>query len=313
MAASPAYPLVSVIVPVYGVERFIVRCAHSLFGQTYPEIEFIFVDDGSQDRSVPLLQEELARWPEELQDRVRIILKENEGQSLARKTGLEQARGEYVWMVDADDHVKLDAVSKLVGKAQESQADIVVFDFWKEYGNRRKLDSERDSSIADTALFRKRLYTYGSYGYVWNKFFRKTLCEGLFFPRYSMHEDIIFCTQALYRAERVVHLKEPLYHYERTNAASATRVAQKLRRSRSARNMMDFYRQFAGQEESPIRGIEDELILRAAWVGLTKDRGLFRDYPELASLALATPLRGGRFVSLPAQLVLRLYLKQAGR
>jgi len=201
------------------------------------------------------------------------------------------------------------AVEHLVRKAEETGADIVVFDFWKEFGHRRKLDREKDSSIADPDLFRKRLYTYASYGYVWNKFYRREICEDLYYPSYSMHEDIVFNTQALFRARKIVHLKEGLYHYNRTNAGSVTRVAQKLRRSRSARNMMDFYRRFVGEENGPLRGVDDEIILRAAWIGLTKDKTLFRDYPELASLALKYPLKAGRFVGLGAQLILKLYLK----
>ena len=73
--------------------------------------------------------------------------------------------------------------------------------------------------------------------------------------------------------------------------------------------MMDFYYAFAGQAASPITGLEDELILRAAWIGLTQDKTLFADYPELASLALAFPLKGGRFVSIPAQLIMKVLLK----
>ena len=301
-------PLVSIVVPVCGVEAYIARCARSLFAQTYPELEFLFIDDGSPDRSVAVLREVMAEFPA-VAPRVRILSKPNEGQSLARKTGMEAAKGEYVLMVDSDDWLETSAIEKLVSKAEETQADVVVFDFWKEYARRSKLDSEKASSIANVDLFRKRLYTYGAYGYVWNKFWRRSLCEGLFYPRYSMHEDIVFCTQALYKAQKVVQLKEGLYHYDRTNRGSATRVKKAVRRSRSARNMMDFYYAFAGQAASPITGLEDELILRAAWIGLTQDKTLFSDYPELASLALSFPLRGGRFVSLPAQWLMKFRLK----
>lgn len=300
--------LVSVIVPVYGVEAEISRCARSLFSQSYADTEFIFVDDGSPDRSVAVLKEVLAAFPE-VAPRVQILSKPNQGQSLARKTGLEHAKGEYVLMVDSDDWLEISAIEKLVTKVQETRADVVVFDFWKEYANRSKRDSEKESSIASMDLFRKRLYTYRAYGYVWNKFWRRSLCEGLFYPVYSMHEDVVFCTQALYRAQKVVQLKEALYHYDRTNRGSATRVKKAVRRSRSARNMMDFYYAFSGQAASPITGLEDELILRAAWIGLTQDKTLFADYPELASLALAFPLKGGRFVSIPAQLTMKVLLK----
>lgn len=302
-------PLVSVIVPVYGVEKYIARCARSLFAQSWPAIEFIFVDDGSPDGSVTVLTEVLSQCEASLRERVHLIRKANEGLPKARESGMKAAHGDYILHVDSDDWLEPVAVEHLARKAEETGADIVVFDFWKEFGHRRKLDREKDSSIADPDLFRKRLYTYASYGYVWNKFYRREICEDLYYPSYSMHEDIVFNTQALFRARKIVHLKEGLYHYNRTNAGSVTRVAQKLRRSRSARNMMDFYRRFVGEENGPLRGVDDEIILRAAWIGLTKDKTLFRDYPELGSLALKYPLKAGRFVGLGAQLILKLYLK----
>lgn len=302
-------PLVSVIVPIYGVEQYIGRCAASLFSQTYPFIEFIFVDDGSPDRSVEVLEAEIARREASLRDRVILIRKENTGLPKARQSGMEAASGAYILHVDSDDYLEVTAVELLVGKALETGADIVVFDFWKEYGRYRKLDSEKESSIADPALFRKRLYTYASYGYVWNKFYRREVCEDLYYPDFAMHEDIVFNTQALYRAKKIAHLKQPLYHYNRTNASSATRVSKAVRRSRSARNMLDFYLHFKDDKDSPLRGVEDEIILRAAWVAYTQDGTIFKDYPFLRSLALSFPVKRGRFVGILAQILLKCYLR----
>ena len=309
MNAASNTPLVSVIVPMYGVERYIGRCAESLFAQTYPAIEFIFVDDGCKDRTVEILRGILAKQDPSLQARVRIISKENGGLPRARKTGLDAASGEYVLHVDSDDWIEPETVEKLVRKALDTGADMVVYDFWKEYAHRRKLDSEKDSSIADTALFRKRLYTYGAYGYVWNKFCRRSLFDGVFVPKYAMHEDIVFSTQTLWRARSVAHLKEGLYHYDRTNAGSATRTPKAVRRGNSSRNLLDMYLHFQGQSPSPVEGIEDEILLRAAWVGFTLDRRLFGEYPFLAGAAGAVPLAGGRFVGIPQQLILKAYLK----
>lgn len=302
-------PAVSVIIPVYGVEAYIERCARSLFGQTSPDAEFIFIDDGSKDRSVDILKGVLADYPS-LASRVTVISKNNEGQSYARRDGIAMAKGDYVMFVDSDDWIDPDTVEKLVGCARETDADIVVYDFWKEYGSRRKIDSERDCNIADRNRYRKNLYTYRAYGYICNKLCRRSLCEDLFFPRHSMHEDLIFSTQIIYRARKIVHLKEALYHYDCSNSSSSSRAPRKVRRSRSARNMMDFYHAFEGQPDSPVSGIDDELILRAAWVGITMDRTIFADYPDLAPLALSYKVKGGRFVSVPAQILMKILLKK---
>ena len=301
-------PLVSVIVPMYGVENYIARCAESLFAQTYPSIEFIFVDDGCKDRSVDVLRGILGKQEPALQARVRIISKENGGLPHARKTGLDAASGEYVLHVDSDDWLEPTAVEKLVREAVATEADIVVYDFWKEYPNRSKLDSERDSSAADPDLFRHRLYTYKSYGYVWNKFCRRSLYDGVFVPKYAMHEDIVFSTQILYKAKKVVHLKEGLYHYDRTVSASATRAPQKIRRVNSARNLLDLYLHFEGQDPSPVSDLREEIFLRAAWAGLQHDRNLFKEYPFLAPAVRDIPLTPGYHIGKVRQSLIKLFL-----
>ena len=309
MNTAPNTPLVSVIVPMYGVENYIARCAESLFAQTYPRIEFIFVDDGGKDRTVEILRSILAKQEPSLQARVRLISKENEGLPRARKTGLDAATGEYVLHVDSDDWLEPETVGKLVRKAVETEADIVVYDFWKEYPNRRKLDSEKDSSIADPDLYRHRLYTYGSYGYVWNKFCRRSLYDGVFVPRFAMHEDIVFSSQILYRARKVVHLKEGLYHYDRSVSGSATRAPQKVRRGNSARNLLDLYLHFEGQDPSPVSDLREEIFLRAAWAGYSQDRNLFGEYPFLAPAVRAIPVTHGYHIGVIRQSLIKLFLR----
>lgn len=299
-------PSVSIIVPVYGVEKYIERCARSLFEQTYPDIEYIFVDDGSPDRSVEVLERVVEDYPQR-KPAVKILRKSNEGQSFARRDGIAASHGDFLMFVDSDDWLELFAVEKLVAAAAD--ADIVTFGFWKEYGKRSKLDLEKDSSVENPQLFVRRLYTYRAYGYLCTKFFRRHTLVDIFTPRYSMHEDIVVSTQALQRARRIVNLKEGLYHYDRTVPGASTKASRVCRRTFSARNMMDFYLAFRGCNPSPVMLVEKELLLRAAWTGMTVNRELFKEYPMLASLAVKVPLTGGLFLSVAEQLVLKLYLK----
>ena len=304
-------PLVSVIVPVYGVERYIARCTRSLLAQSYPCSEFIFVDDGSPDRSVERLEEVIAAEFPSRADAVRIIRQANAGQARARQAGLDAASGEYVLMVDADDWIETTAVEQLVAKAVAEDADIVVYDFWKEYRHFHKRDSEKDSSIRDNLLFRRRLYNYKSYGYIVNKFCRRSLCQDMFVPKYNMHEDIVFSTQIIYKARKIVHLRKALYHYDRTVSGSQSHgPSKKERRTRSARNMLDLYEYFRGRADSPVKGVEDEIILKSAWIAYTLNRDLFAERPYLAAEALTFPYRCGRFVTIPEQLILRRFLKK---
>lgn len=116
---------VSVIVPVYGVERFIGACADSLFSQTYPELEYIFVDDCSPDASVAVLEEVLSRYPER-KPQVHIIHNsENQGSGATRSIALAAATGDFVMYADSDDLLMPDAVEKLVKAQEATGADIV--------------------------------------------------------------------------------------------------------------------------------------------------------------------------------------------
>ena len=213
MSDSSIMPLVSVIVPVYGVEAYIGQCARSILGQTYPQLECIFVNDGTPDRSMEILSEVVKEFPER---NVVVVNKENGGLPHARWSGLEVATGEYIMHVDSDDWLEPDAASRLVEEALRTDADLVYCDFWKEYGSRHKLDHERTYTVRDKALWMRRLYNNGAYGYVWCKFARKSLYQDMFVPRFNMHEDIVFSTQLIWRASRIAQLSVPLIHYRRT-------------------------------------------------------------------------------------------------
>ena len=274
MSDSSQQPLVSVIVPIYGVEAYIGQCVRSILGQTYPNLECIFVNDGTPDRSMEILSEVVKAFPER---NVVVVNKENGGLPRARWSGLEVATGEYIMHVDADDWLEPDAAARLVEEALRSDADLVYCDFWKEYGSRHKLDHERTYTVQDKARWMKRLYNNGAYGYVWCKFARKSLYRNIFVPRYNMHEDIVFSTQLIWRASRIAQLSVPLIHYRRTNASSATRVAKAKRRIQSARNILDLCVN-GGPEVAVVR---NEIIQKAAWNAFRYDRSLFDEYPFL--------------------------------
>ena len=274
MSDSSIMPLVSVIVPVYGVEAYIGQCARSILGQTYPQLECIFVNDGTPDRSMEILSEVVKEFPER---QVVVVNKENGGLPRARWSGLEVATGEYIMHVDSDDWLEPDAAARLVEEALRTDADLVYCDFWKEYGSRHKLDHERTYTVQDKVLWMRRLYNNGAYGYVWCKFARKSLYQDMFVPRFNMHEDIVFSTQLIWRASRIAQLSVPLIHYRRTNSTSATRVAKAKRRIQSARNILDLCVN-GGPEVAVVR---KEIIRKAAWNAFRYDRSLFDEYPFL--------------------------------
>ena len=121
-------PLVSIIVPVYGVERYIERCAVSLFEQAYKDIEYIFVNDATPDQSIDVLRRVMERYPERAKAVKIVEHPHNKGISAARNTGVDNATGEYLWQVDSDDYIATDAVEKWVEATERHNADIVICD-----------------------------------------------------------------------------------------------------------------------------------------------------------------------------------------
>ena len=116
---------VSILVPFYKVEKYVGRCVESLFAQTYQNIEYVFVNDCTKDRSVEILQQTIDRFPERKSQVILIQHEHNKGLGGARHTAFAASRGRYIMHVDGDDLLPLDAVEKLVKAAEKSGADIV--------------------------------------------------------------------------------------------------------------------------------------------------------------------------------------------
>lgn len=209
---------VSVIVPFLKVEAFIARCARSLMEQTLQEVEFIFVDDASPDRSAEILREAVAGSGRD----VKILSHpENKGLPAARNTGLSAARGKYVFHCDSDDYLEPAMLEKLYLAAEAARADIAYCDFWLDFGDTRRLMPAR--GFGDAATMLREGFLAGTLKYnVWNKLARRSLYEGISFPEgHSMGEDMTMMMLAS-RAGAVVHVAEPLYHYMKTNDGALT-------------------------------------------------------------------------------------------
>lgn len=120
---------VSILVPVYGVEKYIERCARSLFEQTYDNIEYIFVDDCTKDRSIEILQKVLEDYPNR-KNQVKILHHDkNRGLSAARNTALDASTGDYLMHVDSDDYLRKDAVLLLAEKITTASSQVIIFGY----------------------------------------------------------------------------------------------------------------------------------------------------------------------------------------
>ena len=234
---------VSIIVPVYGVERFIADFADSAFSQTYPHIEFVFVNDGTKDRSIDVLNGVIDEKYSHLKDSIRIIHKQNGGLPAARKTGLEHAPGDYVWHVDPDDWLESDAVESIVGRIEETGAEVVYFNLVKEYEGKSKVKRDRWHAENAQAEYVWDMFNHKSFGSVCNKCIKRSLYdnERVIFAKYSYAEDTFLTSQLVGYSKCISFLDKPLYHYRKTTPNSITRQNLKKRHREYALNFMRLY------------------------------------------------------------------------
>ena len=209
----------SVIVPVYGVEKYIARCAKSLLEQTHPDKELIFVDDASPDGSIEVLKTVLAQYPSQ---QVSILRHEhNRGLAAARKTGLEAATGDYIVSVDSDDYLEHNALELLARKAEETDADIIGMDCWFEWNDKRSL--YRGQWSQDPKEYSRILVSGRTLPGVCLHMIRKSLYEqtGLLpIEGLDCGEDYVLTPRLCWFANRVARVEQPLYHYIQTNSGS---------------------------------------------------------------------------------------------
>ena len=276
---------ISLIVPIYGVEKYIRKFAETALGQTYDDIEFIFVNDGTKDRSMEILEALIEEKFSHLRPRIVIINKENGGLPSARKSGLEVATGEYVLFADSDDWLELDAVERVMAEAERTDADIVYFDLVKEYGHKTSYKRERDYTAKTKVRWIENIFNYRSFGYTVTKCFRRKLYteNNIYIPKLGMHEDICIMSQLIFYAESLVHLSEGLYHYRKDNPNAMCSQKRSTRHVASSRNMLGLYANYKDcLKGSPIESVADGIVLRAGWHSMIHDCDLFAEFEWLS-------------------------------
>lgn len=214
-------PKVSIIIPVYNIAPYLERCLESVKCQTYKDLQIIIIDDGSTDQT-GLIADSFA----EKDKRFHVIHKENRGVSAARKTGLEQAVGEYIGFVDGDDYIEPEMYEKLVGLAVEYDADIAHCGYQMVFPDRVDLyHGTKQLKVQDTYTGVKDLLegTLIEPGLV-NKIYRHKLLEDVEYnENIVINEDLLLNYFLFHRSEKAVFTDVPYYHYMvRKNSASTS-------------------------------------------------------------------------------------------
>lgn len=239
--------LVSVVVPIYNVEKYLEKCVESLRAQTYKNIEIILVDDGSPDHCGKMCDEYAGE-----DTRIKVIHKKNGGLSDARNAGLEAASGKYILFTDSDDYVKKDLIEKCVDWAEKDQCDIVIFDFIRVEEGLKEITTLEIEDSGTYSLRGEPRLLFGSPSAV-NKLFRRDLFvkTEIRFPVGKYYEDLGTTPKLLLMAERIGYLKEAFYYYMiRSGSIMTGAKVDKNYQDRTAmiNQVLDFFKEHGAYE-----------------------------------------------------------------
>lgn len=216
-------PKVSVIIPVYGVEKNIERCARSLFEQTLDDIEYLFIDDCTPDRSIEVLIKVLEDYPTRKEQVIIHRMEQNSGQAAVRKWGMQNATGGFVIHCDSDDWVEHDMYRQMYEQALLNKVDVVVCDFCISDGYKMNKNRKACHSVNLDTFIENNLYQIDSWS-LCNKLFKRSLyCnDNIIYPTGAMGEDMLVCIQLLLNSNGVAYVNEPFYYYY-TNPSSISK------------------------------------------------------------------------------------------
>ena len=231
-------PLLTVVIPVYNVEKYLKRCVESVIAQDWKKYEILLVDDGSTDHSPQICDNYVKTY-----DFISVIHKENGGLSEARNTGLSQAKGEYVYFPDSDDWIEPDTFIALSEALESQKFDIISF-------NREFVKGEEDVIISDPVetqvfegkdAFVKMLKHSYITGFANDKIYRKSLFmdHDILFPKGKYYEDLGTNYKLFLSAKKVYATNQKYYHYLIDNPDSITQSWNE----KKFRDMFGFYKE----------------------------------------------------------------------
>ena len=225
-------PLVSVIIPVYNVEKYLEECVNSVLNQTYKNIEIILVDDGSTDSSGTMCDSFA-----EHHNNIKVYHKSNGGQSTARNMGLEEAQGKYIYFLDSDDIIVPDALEKLCNIAETDSSDVVFFDAESFIDEKPDLNMKQTYvrthkyPVQDGIKTFEQMQTFNEYHcVVWGMLLRKSLLvdNSIRFISGVYYEDMAYTYEVLCRAQTVSQCHEVLYRRRyRENSTMTSKKSKK--------------------------------------------------------------------------------------
>ena len=233
--------LISVIVPVYNVEKYLEECINSIINQTYKNLEIILVDDGATDNSGKMCDEFAKK-----DNRIKVIHKNNGGLSDARNAGIEIATGEYIQFVDSDDYIDFDMIELLYKNAKKYDTDISMCSHYILTEEECTPEGTGELNIYNRVqVLKEILLDEKVRSYAWNKLFAKELFKEIRFPKGKVFEDILTIPKLFDKAKKVVLDDQPKYYYRQRKGSILHVQTKELRLSyiNSALEIMNFIKE----------------------------------------------------------------------
>lgn len=240
-------PLISIIIPVYKIEKFIDKCIKSIISQTYRNLEIILVDDGSPDKC-PGICDKYAK----IDNRIKVIHKPNGGLSDARNAGIDICKGDYIGFVDGDDYISENMYEHLLEHCIKYNADIAICGIYaidEDYNNLSIYNPMiyNQITLSNIQALRHLFLTFDvNFEVAWNKLYKRDLFfnkDNIRYPYGKLHEDTYTTYKLLYYANNIAVFNEPLYYYVQRNGSIMKRipsVSQIMDRALSAKEAVNF-------------------------------------------------------------------------
>lgn len=201
--------LVSIIIPIYNVEKYLEKCIKSIINQTYRNLEIILINDGSTDESAKICEAY-----KELDNRIIFINKKNGGAASAKNEGLKVAKGDYITFVDSDDFVELDMIEYMVNTIKKYNSDIVQCSFTNLYKNTEKFKQDKiiEQKIGSKDFLELFITKWDS-SLFWNKLFKREVIENVFFKEGRCIDDEFFTYKCVINSKSIVTSNKIVYNY----------------------------------------------------------------------------------------------------
>ena len=229
-------PKISIVVPVYNVEKYVDRCLRSLVTQTLQDIEIIIVNDGSQDKSEKIIE----KYVKENKNKIKYYEKSNGGLSSARNYGLEYATGKYIAFLDSDDYVESNMYEEMYNLAKKENADMVECDYiWEWEFGKKIFDKRREYKTKEDMMKKPRVIA-------WNKIYKRELINKykIRFPEDLIYEDLEFFLKLLPHLNKISYINKYFVHYIQREDSITNKQTEKIENIfKILDNIFDYYKE----------------------------------------------------------------------